>query len=319
MPRVDPVSEEIPPGAPPAGTKSALAFFAVLLALFPPALLAQWASPVAGLVATQLFAFLLPALVATAGSNLRLGPFLRLRPPRPALLVLGALSGAAAYLVAGVIMTVTQRLLPRAWVQAYDLTRLFEGPPWEKLALAAVAAGLAPLCEELTFRGYVQSTLSLRRRPALAIAASALLFAALHLDPVRFPALLVLGGVFGWLTWRSGSIWPAIAAHAANNGLAAGLLLALGPSDAPAAAPAGEIATTFTVGACALGLLLGAYRAAAPPAPRRDELLVRVNPSSPDLRWRPERVPRRLALLAVAGAAALVLLGLAGLVRGPGR
>jgi hypothetical protein len=211
-------------------------------------------------------------------------------------------------------MTLTQRLLPRAWVQAYDITRLFEGPLWEQAALAAVAAILAPVCEELTFRGYLQSTLSLRRGPAGAIAVGAFLFATLHLDPVRFPALLVLGTVFGWLTWRAGSVWPAVAAHAANNGLAAGLLLALGATEAPAA-PAREIATTLAVGLCALGLLLGAYRAAAgwPPP---DGPVALVDPASPDLRWRAGRVPRPLALLAAAGGLTLLALAVIGLGRG---
>jgi membrane protease YdiL (CAAX protease family) len=312
---VEPVAES-PPGAQPSGTKSALAFFAVLLALFPLALLAQWASAVAGLVATQLVAFLLPALVATAGSNLRLAPWLRLEPPRPTLVVLGALCGASAYVVAGAIMTFTQRVLPRAWVQTYDLTRLFEGPAWERIALAAVAALLAPVCEELTFRGYLQSTLALRRGPAGAIAAGAVLFAVLHLDPVRFPALLVLGVVFGWLTWRAGSVWPAVAAHAANNGLAAGLLLTLGAVEEPGASPPGDVAATLAAGLCLLGLFGAAYRAAAPPPGAATPAVALADPSSPDLRWRPDRVPRRLALAALAGGIALFLLALAGVARG---
>ena len=313
---MEPVSDERPPGAPPTGRKSALAFFAVLLALFPPALLAQWASPVAGLAATQLFAFLLPSLVATAGSNLRLAPYLRLGRVRPALVLLGALCGGAAYLVAAGVMTVTQRLLPRDWVQAYDLTRLFEGPRWERFALAAIAALVAPVCEELTFRGYVQTTLSLRRRPAAAIAAGALLFATLHLDPVRFPALLGLAAVFGWLTWRGGSIWPAVGAHAVNNGLAAGLLLALGATEPASAPPLEAVVTMLAIGASALGLLLAAYHAVAPPPAPAADALVLVDPASPSIRWEPARVPRALALAALLGAAALVLLGLAGLVTG---
>lgn len=314
---VEPVAEERPPAAP-AGAKSALAFFAVLLALFLPALFAQWASPVAGLVATQLFAFLVPALVATAGSNLRLAPYLRLRRPRRVLLLLGLLAGGAAYLVGGAIMALTQRVLPRPWVQANDLTRLFEGPAWERIALAAVAALLAPACEELTFRGYLQTTLALRRRPVGAIAASTVLFATLHLDPVRFPALLVLGAVFGWLTWRGGSIWPAVVAHAANNGLAAGLLLLFGPSPDTAGAASSDVASTLAVaaiGASALALLLRAYRASAPPPEPAAAALALVDPGSPDIRWRAGRVPRGLAALAAAGVASLVLLAAMGLAR----
>jgi membrane protease YdiL (CAAX protease family) len=314
-PRVEPTAEPSPPLAP-TGTKSALAFFGVLLTLFPAALLAQYAHPVAGLAATQLVAFLLPALVTTAGSNLRLAQYLRLRPPRPALVALGALVGGAAYLVAGAVMTLTQRLLPRSWVEAYDLSRLFEGPRWEQAALALIAATLAPACEEISFRGYLQTTLAVRRGPAVAIGGGAFLFAVLHLDPVRFPALLVLGAVFGWITWRSGSVWPAVAAHVANNGIAATLLLALGRPE-PAAPPPAAILFGLALGGGALGLLLLAFRAAAPaePADATDALALR-DPSSPSIRFDPRRVPRPLAAAALAGGAALVTLALIGLTRG---
>lgn len=313
---MEPAAPETPPGTPPSGTKSALAFYGVLLALFPPALLAQWGSPVAGLVATQLFAFLVPALVAAAGSNLRIPAYLRLGPPRPALLGLGLLAGAAGYLVAGAVMLLTQRALPASWVEAYDLTRLFEGPPWERAALAGVAALLAPACEEITFRGYLQTTLALRRGPAAAIGLGALLFASLHLDPVRFPALVLLGAVFGWLAWRAGSVWPAVAAHAANNGLAAGLLLAAGPRD-PGPPPLAGVVASLGVGAALLALVLLGYRRLAPrPPPAASGAVVLRDPSLPSIRWHPERVPPRLARLAVAGAGVLLLLAAAGLLRG---
>jgi hypothetical protein len=298
----------------PAGNKSAIAFFGVVVALFLPALLAQQASPVAGLAATQVFAFLLPAVVATVGSNLRVAPYLRLRTPRPALLVLGALAGAAAYLVGGGIMSLTERFLPRSWVEAYDLARLFEGPPWERIALAAIAAVLAPACEEITFRGYVQSTLSLRRRPAVAIGGGALLFALLHLDPVRFPALLLLGIVFGWLVWRAGSVWPAVAAHATNNGLAAALLL-LGRPPEPASPPPSAVLSAIAFGGVALALLLLAYGAAARGAPVQDTVTLR-DASAPSILFDPARVPRALALSALAGGAVLVLLAILGAGRG---
>jgi len=312
---VEPATEPGPTRASPAGRKSALAFFGVLLALFPFALLAQVAHPVAGLAATQLVAFLLPALVATAGSNLKLAPYLRLGAPRGTLVLLGALVGGAAYLVAGAVMTVTQWLLPPTWVEAYDLSRLFEGPAWERAALALVAAVLAPACEEITFRGYVQTTLTLRRRPAAAIAGGALLFALLHLDPVRFPALLLLGAVFGWITWRAGSIWPAVAAHAANNGLAAALLLASGPPAGPA--PSSFVPSALALGGSALALLLFAFQAAAPPipSPAADALVLR-DPSSPSIRFELGRVPRALGFAALGGSVVLVALAVMGLARG---
>src|SRR5262249_10861687 len=38
-----------------------------------------------------------------------------------------------------------------------------------------------------------------------------------HLDPVGFLARWELGIVFGLLAWRSGSLWPGIFMHLANN------------------------------------------------------------------------------------------------------
>jgi membrane protease YdiL (CAAX protease family) len=316
---VEPVADDSPPAAlPPAGKKSALAFFAVLLGLFPFALLAQWASAVLGLAATQLFAFLLPAVVATVGSNLKVRPYLRLRAPRLVTVVLGALVGGATYVVAGAVMSATQRLLPESWVKVFDVARIFEGPAWERAALSVLAVAVAPLCEEIAFRGYLQSTLSLRRRPAAAIAAGALLFATLHLDPVRFPALLVLGVLFGWLTWRAGSIWPSVAAHAANNGIAMVLLLSSPPGEAPAP-PAAAIAGMLAFGGVSAAALALLFHAATPRPPPPEDALELRDPASPSIAWHPSRVPPALARAAAGGVAVLVLLAVAGLAAGVSR
>ncbi len=299
-------SPEPPPAAPvQVPRKSVLAFFGVLLLLLLPGLLAQAAHPVLGLAWTELFAFLLPALIATAGSNLRVAAYLRLAPARPAAVALGALAGGAGYLLAGAVMAATQRLLPREWVRAFDLGRLFEGPAWERVALSALAALLAPVCEEIAFRGYVQTSLLQRWSPRRAIAVAALLFAVMHLDPVRFPALVVLGATFGWLAWRAGSIWPAVAAHAANNGVAAGLVLAGGapPHEPP---PLPDLVAPFALGAAALALLLAAYRAATPNPPPAASAVAPRDPAAPAFAFSAARVPPGLVAAALS---ALVLLG----------
>ncbi len=295
------------PAPPPPPRKSALAFFAVLLATFLPGLLAQAALRPAGLAWTEVFSFLLPALVATAGSNLRAGPFLKLGRPRPRAILLGAAVGAAGYLFAGAVMALGQRLFPARWVEAFDATQLFEGPDWERLVIAAAAVLLAPACEEIAFRGYLQSALGLRRRPAAAIVGAALLFAAIHLDPIRFPALFVLGAVFGWLTWRAGSVWPAVAAHAANNAVTSGLVLSLGAPD-PGPAPLADVALALALGAAALALLLSAYRAATPSPPPAEAAIALRDAGDRSTAFSPARVPPALGAAALAGIVLLAAL-----------
>lgn len=311
-----PAAPDLVPPAP-IGEKSALAFFFVLVGVFLAGIIAQAAQPVAGLLWTEVFAFLVPSLAAVLGSNLRPVAYLRLAPPRPRLLLLAALVGGAGYLFATGVMVIAQRLLPARWVEVFDVARLFEGPAWERISFALLAALLAPVCEEIAFRGYLLTTLGLRHRPAVAIGGAALLFALLHLDPVRFPALLVLGTVFGWLAWRAGSVWTAVVAHAVNNGIAAAL--ALGPGVRPGAeaeipSPA-AIAATLALGALSLGLLLLGYRAATPsPPPPRTALVLR-NPLDPSIRFRAGRMPATLRAVLRLGVVGLVLLAVAMVVR----
>ncbi len=315
---MEPHPEASPAPPAPTGRKSALAFFGVLLALYLPGALGQAAQREAGLAWTEVFVFLVPALVATAGSNLRPDVWLRLRRTGPAAIAVGGLVGAAGYLVAGAIVMLTQRIVPPQWVKTFDPGRLFLGPLWERALFAAIAVLLAPPCEEIAFRGYVQSTILLRRGPAQAILGAAFLFSLMHLNPVLFPALFLLGIVFGWLTWRAGSIWPAVAAHAVNNGITSVLVLALGAPPEHEAAPLSAIATSLVVGGAALSLLLLAYRAATPP-PRRDEALPLRDPSDPSIRFSPARVGPRLTALAYSGAALLAALLIAATFAAPRR
>ncbi len=303
---MDPLPEPSPEPAP-SGRKSALAFFGVLVALWLPGAVAQSAVLPLGLAWTEIFGFLLAALVATAGSNLRAGAYLRLGPARPAALALGALAGVAAYVFAGSILNLTQRVVPPRWLEVFDPVRLFEGPRTERLLLAAVATALAPVCEEIAFRGYLQTTLGLRRRPAAAIAGAAVLFALLHVNPVLFPALVVLGAVFGWLTWRAGSLWPAVLAHAANNAITSAFVLAGEPPPSEPA-PLSAVAVAMAFGATALFAVLAAYRAATPrPPPAAGAVRLR-DPADASIRFSFGRVPPRLSAAAFAGAALLVAL-----------
>lgn len=312
-----------PPPAPPAPQKSALAFFGVVLALFLPGVLAQTLHVFVGLVWSELFVFLLPALVLTTGSNLRAVPYLRLGRVRPATVVLGALCGAAGTLLAMAVMAAAQRVMPRSWIETFDLAKLFDRSLGERAVLALVATLLAPLCEEIAFRGYLQTTILVRRTPAVAIAGSTVLFAIIHLDPVRLPALLVLGSLFGWLAWRSGSLWPAIAAHAVNNGIVSLFALA-----APRGAqqvenpPLLAIVGTLAIGAAALAPLLGAFRAVARgPVPPQAAIALR-DPSDPSTRFRLRRVPAWLHVAMLVGAQLLLALLVAvrfGALPGAGR
>lgn len=92
--------------------------------------------------------------------------------------------------------------------------------------LIVIVAVLAPIIEELFFRGLFLRALEKRWGPRWALWVSSLVFAAVHLQLLQFPALALIGLVLGWLTLRTGRLGPAIWAHIAFNTVATVVLLA---------------------------------------------------------------------------------------------
>ncbi|MCC8431989.1 CPBP family intramembrane metalloprotease [Reyranella aquatilis] len=90
----------------------------------------------------------------------------------------------------------------------------------EILKTLAVLAVLAPLAEELVFRGLLYGWLAGRWSNLVAFVLSSLAFAAAHTEPVHILLVLPLGFWFGWLRWRTGSLVPTIVAHVVNNSIA---------------------------------------------------------------------------------------------------
>ncbi len=102
-----------------------------------------------------------------------------------------------------------------------ELSFLSFSTPIEALLVIGGAAVVAPLTEEMVFRGFFQGQLEAGYRDATrAVVFSALLFMLLHFNPWWALQIYVLGMVLGYLTWRTGSIWPAVILHASNNMLA---------------------------------------------------------------------------------------------------
>jgi hypothetical protein len=104
------------------------------------------------------------------------------------------------------------------------------GPVLDGLAAATQQGGAAELgwlmlgvalapgfAEEVFARGWIQRGLAVRAGPLPAIAASALLFGALHGHPVHAAAATVLGLWLGWIVHVDGGLRVAIVAHVLNN------------------------------------------------------------------------------------------------------
>lgn len=86
---------------------------------------------------------------------------------------------------------------------------------------------LAPVFEEMIFRGMLFPTLFVRFGGSAAIVGSGLLFALAHgYGLLAFLTVLWSGLLWGWAYYRTGSLVPGMLAHAINNGLVVYSLMA---------------------------------------------------------------------------------------------
>ena len=76
----------------------------------------------------------------------------------------------------------------------------------------------APLAEEIFFRGFLLQGLARRLRFWPAAIVSSAVFAVAHIWWQFYVPIFILGLIFAWLFWRTGSLWASIAAHATING-----------------------------------------------------------------------------------------------------
>ena len=94
------------------------------------------------------------------------------------------------------------------------LEMLTKGPLWASLLSVSV---FAPLFEEWLCRGLVLRGLMNKMNPAGAILTSAAFFAVLHMNPWQALPAFILGALFGYVYYRTGSLKLTMLMHCVNN------------------------------------------------------------------------------------------------------
>jgi membrane protease YdiL (CAAX protease family) len=163
--------------------------------------------------------------------DLPLRQALGLRPTHPALSVLGVLVGVALHYPAESVDVLVQRVLP---IPAEELAAraalLRPATPGGLVVVVVVVACVAPLVEEMFFRGALYG--GLRRSNALlgTCVVSAACFVVGHLDYRTWPALSVVAVAMTYLRAVSGSLFPSLATHVTFNAVSV-LSIAVGGID----------------------------------------------------------------------------------------
>lgn len=116
-----------------------------------------------------------------------------------------------------------------ALTEILDLPDLMENS-FEQMSYSGwalwVMALAGPVSEEVCFRFGVEGSLLEEKKvsPRVAIIVSALIFGVIHMNPAQMLGAFLLGLYFGWLYYKTGSVWAPVVCHVFNNLIAVVLL-----------------------------------------------------------------------------------------------
>lgn len=195
---------------------------------------------------SQIFTFLLPAVgfVLLFGKNAVNGFMLR---PVSLLVLIAAM---IFILVSGGVIDLTSQLnkwlIPAGssieqWAKPMEeaaevLTKtiMSKNDPLSLLMIFLSIAIIPAICEEVVFRGVLQPLIAKSTRNIhVAIWLTAIVFSLIHMQFYGFLPRVLIGAFLGYLVIWTGSLWPAILAHFANNATAFVLYKSYGSMEAP--------------------------------------------------------------------------------------
>ena len=126
-----------------------------------------------------------------------------------------ALVAAVATLAVAFITDSLSKVMPQApeWFEN-AMASIMDAPVWITLLSVSI---FAPLFEEWLCRGLVLRGLFQKMSPTAAICVSSIFFAVLHMNPWQAVPAFILGLLFGYVYYRTGSLKLTMLMHCVNN------------------------------------------------------------------------------------------------------
>lgn len=173
------------------------------------------------LIALYLQNFLLIALVLYflyKRHNLQIADIGFHMPDKPNSLVRGVLYGVLIMSLAMASALLINQLFPEG-MPAQNVEAIFSADDDQVRAffIAVGVAVMAPLAEEIFFRGYMFKAFLTRFGPYQAMILSSVFFGVMHMDIYRFIPLTIGGFFLNLVRYKENSLLPAIIAHGVWN------------------------------------------------------------------------------------------------------
>ncbi|AFM40250.1 CAAX amino terminal protease family [Desulfosporosinus acidiphilus SJ4] len=132
-------------------------------------------------------------------------------------ILLGLAAGFFLFFSIGLLGNELTKILGIPAPQSFAIAVKGANYSWEFALLTLLGGIIAPIKEEMLFRGLIYPPLREAHGKGKGIVLTGMFFAMLHFDLIRFLPLFLGGIVLTWLYERSSSIWPSVVAHGTWN------------------------------------------------------------------------------------------------------
>lgn len=164
---------------------------------------------------------IIPAFIFVIIKNFPLIKIFRLRPVNKNIIIISIFIGISLAILADEVDRIIQLIfpMPEFLLKAIRETLLIRTSS-DFFLIIFSAVILAAVCEELLFRGFLQTSFEHSFDITKAVMLTALLFAIVHFNPWWTVQLILFAIFLGVMAWKSNSIIPSMIAHLINNGIA---------------------------------------------------------------------------------------------------
>lgn len=145
---------------------------------------------------------------------------------RPIWLVLSILAGISTFFVMLCVNAWIIQMFPQ-WIEPQAITEVIVQARngWEWFEAILVVSVLAPISEELLFRGYIYHSMRTRYGVFVSVLVTSLLFGCMHYDLFRLLPLTLAGVCLNLVSIYSGNVLGSILMHAVWNFMMIAVLL----------------------------------------------------------------------------------------------
>ncbi|MCB2198326.1 CPBP family intramembrane metalloprotease [bacterium] len=159
-----------------------------------------------------------PAVYFLRKRDLSIRTYLRIHPVPTNLWMLSIGVGVTIGIIGDEISRIVNMFLPMPEDMLLGIEQLVQlNSVGDVLTMGLTVALIAPIGEELLFRGFFQRYFEAKRGVTSGVLTASAIFAAYHFNVYWLIPILLMATVMGAMAWRTESILPSIVVHATNN------------------------------------------------------------------------------------------------------